>query len=58
MKDGNMDSNTLFALTMMNGGGITGIDTSNPMMLYFLMKDGDSKDSMLTLLLFSQMQKK
>jgi hypothetical protein len=58
MKDGNMDSNTLFALTMMNGGGITGIDTSNPMMLYFLMKDGDNKDSMLPLLLLSQMQKK
>lgn len=58
MKDGNMDSNTLFALAMMNGGGITGIDTSNPMMLYFLMKDGDNKDSMLPLLLLSQMQKK
>ena len=58
MKDGNMDSNTLFALSMMNGGGITSIDTSNPMMLYFLMKDGDNKDSMLPLLLLSQMQKK
>ncbi len=58
MKDGNMDSNTLLALTMMNGGGIMGIDTSNPMMLYFLMKDGDNKDSMLPLLLLSQMQKK
>lgn len=51
--DGNLDSNTLLMLAMMNGGQNT-FDLSNPLMLYCMMKDGGSANELLPLMLLTQ----
>lgn len=51
--DGNLDSNTLLMLAMMNGGQNT-LDLSNPLMLYCMMKDGGSANELLPLMLLTQ----
>ena len=59
MQDGNMDSNTLLMMSLMNGENAVGLDMSNPMMLYFLLNDNkDGKEGkfndLLPLLLLGQ----
>ena len=45
MQDGNVDSNTLLMMSLMNGENTMGLDMSNPMMLYFLLNDNkDGKE--------------
>ena len=51
--DGNLDSNTLLMLAMMNGDK-GALDLSNPLMLYCMMKDGGNASDMLPLLLLTQ----